>query len=320
MRLATFIVRGKHRTIGGFLQDRYIDLPALTDGGLPPDMLAFLSLGDDGMRRARAALDAVAGRLGSGDPATLTGPGNARVAYAPEEIELCAPVPRPGKILHTSCNFRSHLAELTTWKEPEWQSHNWKDFHFEHPTGFLEAPSSVVASGAKVAIPHFTRQLDYEIEIAIIIGRPAFRVPAADAMKYVAGYTIFNDLSARDIQAREHSNKVILLGKSFDGSCPFGPHLVTPDELGDPHELAMKLYVNGRLRQDSNTSQMHYKTAELVSWWSNTTLEPGDIITSGSPPGVAAGMANPEWLEPGDLVEAKIDRLGTLTTHIVAGS
>jgi len=320
MRLATFIIRGRHRTIGAFLQDSYVDLPALTDGALPADMIEFLRLGNDGMQRARAAIASVAGRLRPGAAAGLTGPGGARCAYAPDEVELCAPVPRPGKILHTSCNFRSHLAELTTWQEPEWQSHNWKDFHFEHPTGFLEAPSSVVASGAKVAVPHFTRQLDYEIEIAIIIGRTAFRVPAANAMEYVAGYTIFNDLSARDIQAREHSNKVILLGKSFDGSCPFGPHLVTPDELGDPHDLAMKLFVNGRLRQDSNTSQMHYKTAELVSWWSNTTLEPGDIITSGSPPGVAAGMANPEWLNPGDLVEAKIDRLGTLTTHIVAGS
>ena len=168
-------------------------------------------------------------------------------------------------------------------------------------------------------MPHFTKQLDYEIEIAIIIGKPAFRVSIADAMNYVAGYTIFNDLSARDIQAREHSNKVILLGKSFNGSCPFGPHLVTLDELGDPHKLAMQLKVNGVVRQDANTSQMHYKTAELVSWWSNTTLEPGDIITSGSPPGVAAGMAVPEWLKPGDLVEANIEKLGTLTTHIVAG-
>jgi 2-keto-4-pentenoate hydratase/2-oxohepta-3-ene-1,7-dioic acid hydratase in catechol pathway len=177
----------------------------------------------------------------------------------------------------------------------------------------------VVASGAKVAIPHFTRQLDFEIEIGIIIGKPAFRVPVEKAMEYVAGYTIFNDLSARDIQAREHSNKVILLGKSFDGSCPFGPHLVTVDELSDPHNLEMKLKVNGKVRQDSNTAQMHYKTAELVAWWSNTTLEPGDIITSGSPPGVAAGMAVPDWLKDGDTIDATVAELGTLTTHIVAG-
>ena len=156
--------------------------------------------------------------------------------------------------------------------------------------------------------------------IGIIIGKRAFRVPVGKAMEYVAGYTIFNDLSARDIQAREHSNMVILFGKSFDGSCPFGPHLVTVDELSDPHNLDMKLRVNGEVRQDANTSQMHYKTAELVAWWSNTTLEPGDIITSGSPPGVAAGMAVPNWLKPGDVVAATVAELGTLTTHIVAGT
>ncbi|MGI9342266.1 MAG: fumarylacetoacetate hydrolase family protein, partial [Gammaproteobacteria bacterium] len=113
---------------------------------------------------------------------------------------------------------------------------------------------------------------------------------------------------------------VVMLGKSFDGSCPFGPHLVTPDELSDPHQLPMTLRVNGDVRQDASTADMHYKTAELVSWWSNTTLEPGDIITSGSPPGVAAGMAVPDWLEPGDKVDATVAELGTLTTHIVAGT
>ena len=302
MRLASFTIKADSKdTIGALLDDRYIDLHAVTDGAVPVDMIAFLRMGDAGMSLARNALAAEA----------------KSAVYAPDEIILRAPVPRPGEIMHTSCNFDAHLDELTKWQEPEWQSHNWGDFHFEHPTGFLEAPSSVVALGAEVSPPHFTQKLDYEVEIAIIIGKEAFRVSVEDALDYVAGFTIFNDLSARDIQAREHSNKVILLGKSFNGSCPFGPHLVTPDELLDPHNLNMKLLVNGDIRQDANTSQMHYKTAELVSWWSNTTLEPGDIITSGSPPGVAAGMAIPDWLEPGDLVEARIDELGTLVTHIV---
>lgn len=309
MRFATFRIKKKDRpTIGLFLDGKYADLHALSEGALPDNMLAFLEMGASSLAEAgkiRARLGAAA----AGSPHV----------YSEGDIELCAPVPRPGKIMHTSCNFGSHLAELTKWEAPEWQSHNWGSFHFEHPTGFLEAPSSVSAPGAKVAVPHFTRQLDYEIEIAIVIGKRAFRVPVDKAMDYVAGYTIFNDLSARDIQAREHANKVILLGKSFDGSCPFGPHLVTADELSDPHNLDMKLRVNGVVRQNSNTAQMHYKTRELVSWWSNTTLEPGDIITSGSPPGVAAGMKNPEWLKPGDQVDASIAELGTLTTFIVAG-
>ncbi len=309
MRLATFrIDNGARSTIGAFVEEHYVDLHALSKGALPDNMLAFLDMGEAGFAKAKALLD----ELGE-DVA-----GKAHV-YAAEQIELDAPVPRPGKIIHTACNFDSHLAELTDWQQPEWQSHNWGDFHFEHPTGFLEAPSSVTASGSSVAIPRFTKQLDYEIEIGIIIGKKAFHVSPSDAMDYVAGYTIFNDLSARDIQAREHSNKVILLGKSFDGSCPFGPHLVTTDELSDPHNLDMKLRVNDEMRQDANTGDMHYQTAELVSWWSNTTLEPGDIITSGSPPGVAAGMKAPVWLKAGDRVDATVAELGTLTVHIVAG-
>ena len=308
MRLASFRIRNSaEATIGVFINDCYVDLAGMTGGALASEMNAFLETGRAGMDKARDVLTGL-GRISSSQTNV----------YSPDEIELQAPVPRPGKIIHTACNFDEHLEELTGWDQPEWQSHNWGDFHFEHPTGFLEAPSSVVASGAKVAVPHFTQQLDYEIEIGIIIGKTAFRVPVAEAVKYVAGYTIFNDLSARDIQAREHSNKVILLGKSFNGSCPFGPHLVTPDELSDPHNLKMTLKVNGEVRQDSNTANMHYKTAELVSWWSNTTLEPGDIITSGSPPGVAAGMAIPDWLEPGDEIDATVAELGSLITHIVA--
>jgi len=307
MRLATFkIDNGATSTVGVYVNDLYVDLNGLTDGALPTDMIALLEM-RDGLARAREISRGL-GDVSAGQPHV----------YGAGDIELDAPVPRPGKIIHTACNFDAHLAELTGWDQPEWQSHNWGEFHFEHPTGFLEAPSSVVPTGARVAVPHFTRELDYEIEIGIIIGRRAFRVPVAEAMDYVAGYTIFNDLSARDIQAREHSNKVVMLGKSFDGSCPFGPHLVTPDELSDPHKLAMTLRVNGEVRQDASTADMHYKTAELVSWWSNTTLEPGDIITSGSPPGVAAGMAVPDWLEPGDQIDATVAELGTLTTHIVA--
>ncbi|MCY4155314.1 MAG: fumarylacetoacetate hydrolase family protein [Gammaproteobacteria bacterium] len=305
MKLATFDINSSgKRTIGVCHNGAYVDLVARSGGTLPADMIKFLKGGQAAMDQARNLLAGVEGGAG-------------QHVYAEDEITLQSPVPLPGKIVHTSCNFGSHLQELTTWKDPVWEAHNWSDFHFEHPTGFLEAPSSVVPSGAQVEIPVFTRQLDYEIEIAIIIGKEAYRVGAEQAFDYVAGYTIFNDLSARDIQAREHSNKVILMGKSFKGSCPLGPWLVTLDELDDPHDLDMKLRVNGIVRQDSNTGQMHYKTAELVSWWSHMGLYPGDVITSGSPPGVAAGMAEPKWLQPGDTVAATIARLGTLTTRII---
>lgn len=304
MKLASFRIKSSGaNTVGAVTGDSYLDLHAASGGELPANMIDFLEQGEAALERARA--------LAAGGAA-----GNEH-RYGENEVELLAPVPKPGKIMHTSCNFSAHLSELTTWEEPEWQSHNWGDFHFEHPTGFLEAPSSVVGSGAGVKVPHFTKQLDYEIEVGIIIGKEAFRVSKEDALDYVAGLTIFNDLSARDIQSREHSNKVILLGKSFDGSCPFGPYLVTMDEVGSPDDLEMVLTLNGEERQNSSTANMVYGIAELVSWWSNTTLQPGDIITTGSPPGVIAGMSNPQYLKPGDRIDARVEKLGTLTTFIV---
>lgn len=303
MKLASFrIKKNGETTIGGLVGDRLIDLVAASDGALPSRMIEFLERGDEAMQSARRLLE---GADGSG-----------AAGYALDEVELLAPVPRPGKIIHTSCNFGKHLEELSTWSAPEWKAHDWSTFHFEHPTGFLEAPSSVVASGAKVVRPEFTKQLDYEIEIAIIIGKTAHRVPVEESLDYVAGYTVFNDISARDIQAREHANKVILLGKSFDSSCPLGPYLVTTDEIPDPTVLDMTMRVNGETRQKARTGDMIYKPAELVAWWSNMTLEPGDVITSGSPPGVIAGMENPKWLDKGDILEATIESIGTLRNEI----
>ncbi len=317
MKLATFNVKGQATpTIGAYINDVYVDLNTLSDGALPRNMIEFLKAGSAAQDMAGSLLADAEVSLKDTDAKSLQVNGK-RYAYAADEIELMAPVPLPGKIIHTACNFDAHLSELTTWEDAEWESHNWKDFHFEHPTGFLQAPSSVCGDNAGVAIPKFTKQLDYEIEIGIIIGKEAFEVSTADAMDYVAGYTIFNDLSARDIQAREHSNKVILMGKSFKNSCPLGPLLVTTDELSDPHNLKMTLTVNGEVRQDSNTSAMHYKTAELVSWWSLMGLYPGDVITSGSPPGVIAGMKNPVWLKPGDVIKAKVAELGVLTTNVI---
>lgn len=303
MKLASFrIKKNDKNTIGGLVGDRLIDLVAASDGALPSRMIEFLEQGDEAMQSARRLLEEA--------------DGSGAAAYALDEVELLAPVPRPGKIIHTSCNFGKHLEELSTWSAPEWKAHDWSTFHFEHPTGFLEAPSSVVASGAKVVRPEFTKQLDYEIEIAIIIGKIAHRVPVEESLDYVAGYTVFNDISARDIQAREHANKVILLGKSFDSSCPLGPYLVTTDEIPDPTVLDMTMRVNGETRQKARTGDMIYKPAELVAWWSNMTLEPGDVITSGSPPGVIAGMENPKWLDKGDIVEATIESIGTLRNEI----
>ena len=203
MKLAAFIIRAEgRRTIGVFDGKNYVDLVALGDGAVPDSLVALLEQGDAGLDRVRALL----GR-----------PVPEEHQYAADAVELLPPIARPGKIIHTACNFDAHLDELTGWEAPEWQEHNWGDFHFEHPTGFLQAGNCVGGSGAPVSAPPFTRQLDYEIEVGIVIGKPAYQVSVEEAMDYVAGLAVFNDLSARDIQAREHANKVILLGKSFKG-------------------------------------------------------------------------------------------------------
>ena len=303
MKLASFIIKnGARKTIGGLVGEKLLDLHAVSGGALPPRMIDFLEMGDRGMVLARDLIENAAS-------------GNEHL-YNHEAVELQAPVPRPGKIVHTACNFGKHLEELTGWKAPEWQAHNWDTFHFEHPTGFLEAPSSIVASGQKVVRPPFTRKLDHEIELGIIIGKTAKRVSRESALDFVAGYTVFNDISARDIQAREHANKVILLGKSFDSSCPLGPYLVTTDEIPDPDVLDMELRVNGKVHQKAKTGDMRYKPDQMVSWWSNITLEPGDLITSGSPPGVIAGSDIPKWLDEGDVMEAEIEGIGILYNEI----
>jgi len=301
MKLATFKINSNGRkTIGVYKDNKYFDVVALSDGEFAADMQAVLDDGEPALTQLRSIADSA-----------ITD----EHTYSDDEIELLVPV-RPGKIIHTACNFDAHLDELEGWEAKEWQEHDWDQFHFDHPTGFLEAPSCSVGSGATIEIPSITKQLDYEIEVAIVIGRTCKEVSVKSAMDYVAGLMIFNDVSARDIQAREHANNVILLGKSFDGSCPLGPWLVTMDELDDPNNLEMKLLLNDEVRQHSSTANTHYSIAELVSWWSHMTLEPGDVITTGSPPGVISGMKDPEWLKSGDVIKCQVESLGCLVTKI----
>lgn len=282
-----------------------------TIASFPNDMIGFLTGGEELIAQARSALEFGHRKLKMV---------NGRDCWRRSDLNFQPAVPRPGKILHTSVNFASHKKELQTgFETKEWQSHGWGDFHYEHPTGFLQAPSAVTGHECTIKIPRFTCQLDYELELAIVIGKKAKNVSPDEALNHVAGYCVFNDVSARDIQAREHSNKVILLGKSFDSSCPLGPWLTTKDEVPDPQSMEMQLRLNGDLRQDANTSEMIFSVRELVSWWSQITLEPGDVITSGSPSGVIAGDKNPGWLKDGDRIDAYISQLGTLTNYIAAG-
>ncbi len=230
------------------------------------------------------------------------------MTFSVNEVDLKAPVPRPGKLIAMGLNFYDHAAENKV-PPPEF------------PVGFLKAGTSIVGPGEPVPYPRSTKQLDYEIEMAIVIGKKGKDIPKQKAMEYVAGYTILNDLSARDIQAREMKMRLVLLSKGIDGLGPMGPCLVTRDEIADPHNLTMELFVNDEKepRQRSSTNQMVFKVQDLVAYWSQMTLEPGDIISSGTPGGVAIFRQPPEkWLlKPGDVVEATIEGLGALRNEII---
>jgi 2-keto-4-pentenoate hydratase/2-oxohepta-3-ene-1,7-dioic acid hydratase in catechol pathway len=214
-------------------------------------------------------------------------------------------VPRPGKIMAAGRNFVDHAAEVRGEPSGEW------------PTGFVKVTSTLVGHDGAVVYPHFTHALDYEAEIAAVIGRPCKNVPRDAALRYVAGYTIFNDLSARDVQRAESKRGNHVFGKNFDTSGPLGPYLVTADEVPDPGDLAIELRVNGELRQHGNTAQMIHDLPTLISHWSQMTLYPGDLVTTGTPSGVAAGHGDDSWyLRPGDVVEATVARLGTLRNTV----
>lgn len=219
-----------------------------------------------------------------------------------DAVSLVAPVPRPGKIICVGLNYRDHAAEAGKPVPTE-------------PVLFAKFANSVVGPYADVELPAATGEVDWEAELAAVIGRTARRVSVEDALDHVAGYTCVNDLSARDLQRRGGQ---WTRGKAVDGFLPMGPWLVTSDEVGDPQRLAIRCRVDGDVVQDSCTSQMVFGVAELVSTISQTlTLEPGDVIATGTPPGVGMAMHPPRFLGHGDVVEVEIERLGRLVTRTV---
>jgi len=224
-----------------------------------------------------------------------------------DSVTVLPPIARPSKIICMGGNFSDHLAEGKTSLPP-------------FPISFLKAPTSLVGHRAPVIYPRTVKLLDYEVELATIIGKKCKNVSKEDALQYVAGFSVFNDISARDIQFAEMKRGFCNLGKNFDTFGPIGPCLVTPDQSGNPDNLGMELRVNGQTRQQASTKKMVFKVRELVEFFSSMTLEPGDIITSGTPSGVAIYRKpdkEPYLLRPGDLIEAKIENLGRLQNTVV---
>jgi 2-keto-4-pentenoate hydratase/2-oxohepta-3-ene-1,7-dioic acid hydratase in catechol pathway len=225
------------------------------------------------------------------------------VQYAPESSTLHAPVCDPRKIVCVGLNYRDHAAESGV--EPPCE-----------PVLFSKFATTLIGYGAPILLPSVSNEVDYEAELVIVIGKAGRDIAQKDAFGHVAGYTIGHDVSARDWQLGK-PGKQWLAGKTFDTFAPMGPALVTADEVEDPHDLQIQLRLNGKTMQDSNTSQFIFGVDVVVSYISQIlTLEPGDLIFTGTPPGVGAARKPPVWLQPGDVVEVEIEGLGMLRNPV----
>ena len=252
---------------------------------------------------ARASVRSVAAAGGEALERLRQAAASASDAVPIDQLRLAPAVPDPGKIICVGLNYRKHAAE-GGMPVPE------------QPIYFAKYANSLAGSGEDVVIPAATRKADYEIELVVVMGRPARKVTTDQALDHVFGYATGNDLSARELQMRSSQ---WTYGKAIDGFAPLGPYVVTTDEVPDPQTLDLRCWVNGELRQNSNTKDMVFGVAELVSDLSQImTLEPGDVIYTGTPEGVILGMAEQVWLQPGDEVVCEIENLGRLVTRLVA--
>lgn len=232
-----------------------------------------------------------------------------RATFTLDSLELLAPIPRPAKnIMCLGLNYADHVAETSAAADREAKLP-------EHPIVFTKNVTSVTGPGAVIPYdPAATEQLDWEVELGVIIGRPGRAIEPGDAMDHVFGYTVINDLSARDLQFR---HKQFFIGKSLDGACPMGPWIVTADEIDDAHALAIRCDVNGVRKQDSSTRHMIFDIPAIISTLSRgMSLEPGDIIATGTPDGVGFARTPPEFLRPGDEVVCEIEGVGVLRNTI----
>ena len=249
-----------------------------------PDMLALIADGEEALARIRAASAGVAPH------------------HRLDAVRLLAPL-RPGKYLAIGMNYAKHVAEMGHAERPQYQ------YWFNKQTTCINDPYGEIDPGV-------SRRLDYEVELAVVIGRSAKGVSAADALSHVFGYVVANDVSARDWQ--KHS-PTFTMGKSFDTHGPVGPWIVTADEIPDPQALPLRSFVNGELRQSSNTSDMSFSVAEQVEYLSTAfTLEPGDLLATGTPEGVGMAMDPPQFLQEGDVVRCEVDRIGAIENRVSA--
>jgi acylpyruvate hydrolase len=318
MRLVTFASRGRTR-IGALSGAWIVDLTAAAQAHyaargtarpgararalLPPSMRQVLAGGDEALALAREVATDAEARLSTAEGArALEADG---IAWRRGDVRLLPPVPSPPKVLCVGRNYAEHAREGGS--EPP-----------ELPIFFGRFPHSLLGPGEPYVMPRASTQVDFEGELAAVIGTGGRDIPEARALQHVAGYTPFNDLSIRDYQRRTSQ---WMLGKNFDRSGPLGPALVTRDEVPDPQALTLTVDVNGERMQEASTSTMIFTVAYLIAYVSRVlTLEPGDVIATGTPSGVGYARKPPRWLRPGDVVRVEITGLGVLETPVATGT
>lgn len=286
MRLVRFDDAGSPQ-LGVIEGDRVTSLRALS--ARYPTMLSLIEGGDGALAAVRTALK------------------GARDSIPLDRATLLAPIERPGKYLAIGMNYRKHMEEAKRIGAPTPTNQYW----FNKQTSCIVGPFHDTDPGVSQA-------LDYEVELGVIIGKTAKNVSVEDAGRYVFGYVVCNDISARDWQSHAPTFTV---GKSFDTHGPIGPWIVTADEIPDPHRLGLRCYVNGELRQDSNTAELVYNVWDQIAYLSTAfTLDPGDLLATGTPSGVGVAMTPPRFLQAGDVVRCEVDEIGAIENRVIASA
>ncbi|MDM5359106.1 fumarylacetoacetate hydrolase family protein [Peribacillus sp. ACCC06369] len=287
MKIVTFSVQDEQH-IGLVQDDRIISLTALGSDEFPACMKKFIERGSELRTRAEQLIEQ---RV------------NDDAIFRLSEVNVLPPIAQPEKIICVGLNYIDHCKE-TGMERPA------------SPVIFSKYANAIAGHNDAIEIPINSTEVDFEAELAVVIGREAKHVSEEEANDYVFGYTIMNDISARDLQFQDGQWS---RGKTADTFAPFGPVVVTHDEVGDPHNLAISLELNGEIMQDSNTSNLIFTVPKIISFLSQSmTLKPGDLIATGTPPGVGMGRNPKIWLKNGDRLNVSIEKIGTLSNHVIA--
>jgi 2-keto-4-pentenoate hydratase/2-oxohepta-3-ene-1,7-dioic acid hydratase in catechol pathway len=324
MKLVTFHSQARENRIGALTPDgRIVDLNAayalylrnveqegafyaLADARVPACMRSLFANGDRGLDAARQALD-----YAMKEGPELRGASGEPIFFRREAVHVKAPIV-PKKFFHTAGNFREHHEEA-------------QRSGFSHPVlpwiVFFQNVDAIIGPDEEIVYPeHLTEELDYELELAVVLTKSGKHFSAECAGEYIGGYVIFNDVTARDIQRTEMKSGVFSFCKGIDTFCPLGPHIVTADEIPNPNNLAMELRVNGKVRQQSHSSKMSVTVPEIIAHYSPMGYSAGDVLSTGTVSGVAAFSGDPKslYLKPGDVMECEIEKIGVLRNRVVS--